>query len=178
MHSFRPSESLDFDSIGHHHPPGSGGRGGSESHPAALAGGLSVELCHDPFGMGSSGESETCGCHGPLRDTDSRVPQNSASPGARSRCDGRACHGPEGRLRGTISTGARAVALSLTLGLLRFYQVGVSALIPSACRYSPTCSTYACEAIQKYGVRQGVALGLRRLWRCRPFGPYGYDPVP
>jgi putative membrane protein insertion efficiency factor len=49
---------------------------------------------------------------------------------------------------------------------------------PSPCRFSPTCSTYAIEALQQYGTLRGLWLTLRRLVRCRPFGPSGWDPVP
>lgn len=49
---------------------------------------------------------------------------------------------------------------------------------PSPCRFTPTCSTYALEAIETHGTRRGVWLAVRRLVRCRPFGPSGWDPVP
>ncbi|MCA9558920.1 MAG: membrane protein insertion efficiency factor YidD [Acidimicrobiales bacterium] len=49
---------------------------------------------------------------------------------------------------------------------------------PSPCRFTPTCSTYALEAIEAHGTRRGVWLAMRRLVRCRPFGPSGWDPVP
>ncbi|HLY60458.1 MAG TPA: membrane protein insertion efficiency factor YidD [Terriglobia bacterium] len=67
---------------------------------------------------------------------------------------------------------------SVALGLIRFYQVSLSPLLPSACRFYPTCSAYAYEAIEKWGVWQGGGLALRRLLRCRPFGEHGVDPVP
>lgn len=67
---------------------------------------------------------------------------------------------------------------SLALALIRFYQSALSPLLPSACRYYPTCSAYAYEAVEKRGALRGVGMTLRRLLRCRPFGGYGYDPVP
>ncbi|HZN11717.1 MAG TPA: membrane protein insertion efficiency factor YidD [Blastocatellia bacterium] len=67
----------------------------------------------------------------------------------------------------------RAVALRA----LRFYKYAISPLLPPACRFTPTCSEYAAEAISRYGFRRGVALGLRRLARCHPFSAGGYDPV-
>lgn len=67
----------------------------------------------------------------------------------------------------------RAVALRV----LRFYKYAISPLLPPACRFTPTCSEYAAEAISRYGFRRGVALGLRRLARCHPFSAGGYDPV-
>jgi putative membrane protein insertion efficiency factor len=64
------------------------------------------------------------------------------------------------------------------LALIRFYRVGVSPLTPPSCRFTPTCSAYAEEAIRKYGAARGGWLALRRLLRCHPFGGKGYDPVP
>lgn len=65
------------------------------------------------------------------------------------------------------------------LALIRFYQRGISPLTPPSCRFTPTCSHYAYEAIHKYGALKGGYLTLRRLLRCHPFyrGDY-YDPVP
>ncbi len=64
------------------------------------------------------------------------------------------------------------------LGFIRFYQACLSPVLPSSCRYFPSCSAYAYEAIEKWGVRRGAGLALRRLLRCHPFGRHGYDPVP
>lgn len=61
---------------------------------------------------------------------------------------------------------------------IRFYQLAISPWLPSSCRFQPTCSTYAIEAIDRHGVLAGGWLVLRRLARCHPFGGYGYDPVP
>jgi len=65
----------------------------------------------------------------------------------------------------------------LLLRLIRAYQ-SVSRYTPSACRYYPTCSQYAAEAIEKYGPVGGVWLAVKRIGRCHPFRPGGYDPVP
>jgi putative membrane protein insertion efficiency factor len=65
----------------------------------------------------------------------------------------------------------------LTLFLLRCYKLCLSPLLPSACRYRPTCSEYMAQAVEKYGVAKGVGLGLRRLLRCHPFHEGGFDPV-
>ena len=64
------------------------------------------------------------------------------------------------------------------LKLFRFYQTSVSPLFPPRCRYIPTCSEYAVEAVEKYGAAKGGLLALRRLMRCHPFHKGGYDPVP
>jgi putative membrane protein insertion efficiency factor len=66
----------------------------------------------------------------------------------------------------------------LVLGAIRLYQWLLSPLLPPACRFWPTCSEYAAQAVQRYGVWQGGKLALRRLLRCHPFHPGGYDPVP
>jgi uncharacterized protein len=72
-----------------------------------------------------------------------------------------------------VSLAARAL-----LGLLRGYQLLVSPLLPSACRYHPTCSHYAAEAVVRFGAARGAWLALKRLGRCHPWGGQGYDPVP
>lgn len=61
---------------------------------------------------------------------------------------------------------------------IRFYQRVISPLLPPACRYYPTCSAYAIEAVLRHGILRGGWLTLKRLGRCHPFGGYGYDPVP
>jgi hypothetical protein len=66
---------------------------------------------------------------------------------------------------------------ALALYILRFYKFAFSPLLPPACRFTPTCSEYAAEAISKYGFWKGTLTGLRRLLRCHPFGAGGYDPV-
>jgi putative membrane protein insertion efficiency factor len=66
----------------------------------------------------------------------------------------------------------------LFLNLIRFYQRFISPLFPPSCIYKPTCSHYAYQAISKHGVVKGSWLALRRILRCHPWGPGGYDPVP
>ena len=62
--------------------------------------------------------------------------------------------------------------------LVRFYQVCISPLKPPSCRFTPTCSQYAIEALRKHGPIKGLYLTIRRLLRCHPWGGSGYDPVP
>lgn len=62
--------------------------------------------------------------------------------------------------------------------LVRIYKYAISPFLPNACRYTPTCSAYAEEAIRKYGPLKGSWLALKRLSRCHPWGGHGYDPVP
>jgi len=67
---------------------------------------------------------------------------------------------------------------ALALRLLRWYKTAVSPMLPPACRYTPTCSEYATEAIERYGLLRGGFMATRRLLSCHPFARGGYDPVP
>lgn len=62
--------------------------------------------------------------------------------------------------------------------IIRFYQLTFSRVMPPSCRFTPSCSHYGYEAINKYGVFKGGWLTIKRLSRCHPFNPGGYDPVP
>lgn len=64
------------------------------------------------------------------------------------------------------------------IGAIRAYQVGISPILPASCRYIPSCSEYAIEALRRHGTARGGWLAVRRLLRCHPFGGRGYDPVP
>ncbi len=78
------------------------------------------------------------------------------------------------RCQGALHGAARAALLSL----LRLYQACVRPLLGGSCRFHPTCSEYAVEALTTHGVRSGLRLIVRRLLRCHPFGSWGFDPVP
>jgi len=67
---------------------------------------------------------------------------------------------------------------TLVLAALRFYKSAVSPMLPPACRYTPTCSEYAMEAVERFGVARGLFLATRRLLSCNPWSRGGYDPVP
>ena len=71
----------------------------------------------------------------------------------------------------------RLLAWPLIL-LVRAYQLFLSPFLPPSCRYTPSCSAYAIEALQRHGALRGGWLALRRIGRCHPFRPGGYDPVP
>ena len=66
----------------------------------------------------------------------------------------------------------------IALWLIRFYQRRLSPLLPAMCRFYPSCSEYARQAVERYGVLRGSWLALCRVVRCHPFNPGGYDPVP
>ena len=67
---------------------------------------------------------------------------------------------------------------AIFLTLIRFYRVAISPFTPPSCRFTPSCSTYAQEALEKHGAGRGSWMALRRVLRCHPFGGKGYDPVP
>ena len=67
---------------------------------------------------------------------------------------------------------------ALLLFIVRGYKLLISPILPPSCRFSPTCSQYSLEAIEKYGALKGFWLTIKRLIRCNPWSPGGYDPVP
>ena len=85
-----------------------------------------------------------------------------AAPGFQEACDG---------------TPGRSVAGRIVVLLVRMYQLLRAGRV-SPCRFTPTCSTFAIEAVERHGALRGALLAVRRLGRCRPGGPSGYDPVP
>lgn len=72
----------------------------------------------------------------------------------------------------------RQLLVRLLCTPILFYQRYISPLTPPSCRFTPTCSAYALEAIRKHGPLKGLWLAVRRILRCHPFGGHGYDPVP
>jgi putative membrane protein insertion efficiency factor len=86
-------------------------------------------------------------------------------------CGGASRHGHAGKR--SLTVGAR-----LGLTLLEGYRLLLSPFLGGFCRFTPTCSAYAREAIERYGLMRGSGLSLRRLLRCHPFGGGGHDPVP
>jgi uncharacterized protein len=68
------------------------------------------------------------------------------------------------------------LAIALLIGAIRLYQVTLSPLLGPACRFEPSCSRYMVESLKKYGLFRGLARGLRRVSRCHPWNPGGYDP--
>jgi len=72
----------------------------------------------------------------------------------------------------------RSFLIWLPTKLIRLYQICLSPYMGKQCRYTPTCSNYALEALQKHGLLKGSWLAIRRILRCAPWGGSGYDPVP
>ncbi|MDJ0554386.1 MAG: membrane protein insertion efficiency factor YidD [Microcoleaceae cyanobacterium MO_207.B10] len=66
----------------------------------------------------------------------------------------------------------------LLIGLIKGYKILISPILPPSCRFQPTCSEYAMEAIERFGIFRGSGMAIMRILRCHPFHPGGYDPVP
>jgi len=72
----------------------------------------------------------------------------------------------------------KKIGISITLIPIYFYKYCISPLTPASCRFTPSCSEYALQAIKKYGPLKGGYLSIRRIFRCHPWGGSGFDPVP
>jgi uncharacterized protein len=80
---------------------------------------------------------------------------------------------------GRLNSVPQSLPVHISLVALRFYKAYLSILFAGSCRFHPTCSQYACEAIARFGAGRGIWLGLKRLLRCHPLSrKFGYDPVP
>jgi putative membrane protein insertion efficiency factor len=102
------------------------------------------------------------------------TPEEFGGEGAVRRADGGFAAAPEERV-----TAAPSIFVRMALLALRFYKAYLSILFAGSCRFEPTCSQYAHEAIERFGIVRGIWLGLRRLLRCHPLSrKFGYDPVP
>jgi putative membrane protein insertion efficiency factor len=73
---------------------------------------------------------------------------------------------------------SRRVSVSIAVTMIRSYQVLLSPVVGGACRFTPSCSEYAVEALKTRGTARGLALAIRRISRCNPYGGSGFDPVP
>jgi uncharacterized protein len=160
--------------------PDSAGRGGQrpapQPHQAPRAGSVSLESGRDSRRMGHCGESTQGRRAGALCHLDARL--DAAVSGAAAGCGCAAGHAANSPAGNGSAANARAFLKTFLLALIGFYRTSISPALPSSCRFYPTCSTYAYEAVSTWGVLDGLRLTLKRLGRCRPFGPFGYDPVP
>lgn len=74
--------------------------------------------------------------------------------------------------------GIKYILSQVLILLFTIYKYAISPMLPKACRYTPTCSTYSIEAVKKYGPFKGFLLALKRIASCHPWGGHGHDPVP
>lgn len=72
----------------------------------------------------------------------------------------------------------KTIPTSIAIGFVMLYRALISPLLPSCCRFVPTCSEYSMTAFKRFGFLKGMKLTAKRILRCRPGGPHGYDPVP
>jgi len=105
-------------------------------------------------------------------------PAQHGGDGGFSGAGGRAAEIDAARGAGGIREDVKSVGVWFALGFLRFYQIFLGPFFGGACKFHPSCSKYAYEAIEKHGVRRGFVLAMKRLGRCRPFTQGGFDPVP
>ena len=145
-----------------------GQRRASQSRQAAGAGGVSAESRFDSSRLGYRGESAQRGRQSPVCHPDAGVDAAVSFAG---------CAPTEAESDGAARSW-QGLLKTAVLALLSFYRSTLSPAIPSSCRFHPTCSAYAYEAVSQWGIRRGMWLALRRVVRCRPFGSFGYDPVP
>lgn len=145
-----------------------GQRGASESREAQGAGGVSIKPGFDPSRLGHRRESPQRCSQSPVYDADAGV--DAAVP--------RACCAAFEADNGAEAQSARGLLKTAVLALISFYRATLSPAIPSSCRFYPTCSAYAYDAVSQWGIGRGIWLAIRRVVRCRPFGSFGYDPVP
>ena len=160
MHGLLPAQRATTLTLGDHHASPFGECGAAQSSASANTRSVSSQSAIPSGRLGFTGQSSR-GCRQSF-----------------------ICHSPEGTAS-PVSPAAFIAAIAngfvklLILGLIRFYQSCLSPVMPSACRFHPSCSAYAFEAVEKWGVMKGGRLALGRLLRCRPWsGSFGYDPVP
>lgn len=165
MHNFFPGERPRALATGDHGAGATWGRGPAQPHQAPAAGIFPPEPAGDCERLGHRGEPAPAGRESTVREPGSRPAPDFSQPAT-------------GREVERNTPARRTGMKSLALALIRFYQASLSPALPSSCRYYPSCSFYAYQAVEKWGVARGAGLALRRLLRCRPFGSRGFDPVP
>jgi putative membrane protein insertion efficiency factor len=144
-----------------------GERGKAQSHPAPATRNSANASTGDCPGMGHCHSSAEFGGNDELFRTRSGTIEVAPSAG-----------GESGPVQAAVRARDRSAFTWIVLALLRMYQVFLSPFFGGACKYDPSCSKYAHEAVERYGPARGSALALKRLLRCRPFTQGGFDPVP
>jgi putative membrane protein insertion efficiency factor len=193
MHGLLPAQRATTLTLGDHHASPFGECGAAQSSAPADPRSVSSESAEPARRLGLAGKSSRSGgqrliCHSP-EGVASHVSPATTGIGYRGQVPGHreqvtACNESEYAKPQTVPCNLSPVTFSvllkyLALGLIRFYQACLSPVMPSACRFHPSCSAYAFEAVEKWGVIKGGRLALGRLLRCRPWsGSFGYDPVP
>jgi len=161
MHHLFQSQWASAHSAGDHDSGPAGQRRGAQPHEAPHPRDLSAAPGIDCGRMGRGAEPAPGRGDGHLPDFGARA----------------AAAIPTGSASGRVAKFAVPIK-TIVLGIIRFYQGCISPTLPSSCRFYPSCSAYAYEAVEKWGVRRGASMAVRRLLRCRPFAGRGYDPVP
>ena len=161
MHSLFSTQWVTAISFRGHDAGALGERRIAQSAEAPFARGISTAPRRPSRWLGHTGESPRVGGEGPFSEFGEggagAIPKPATS----------------GNFRGVASQ-----VKFITLGLIKFYQACLSPLIPSSCRFYPSCSAYAYEAVERWGAWRGLRLAFGRLLRCRPYGGRGFDPVP
>ena len=161
MHDLFQSQRASTNPAGDYGAGAAGQGGGAESDEAPAAGDLSAASRVDSGRMGYCAEPSPGRRRGRILESGARTVE--ALPAG-------AASGARARFPITMKI--------IALGIIRFYQACISPTLPSSCRFYPSCSAYAYEAVEKWGVWRGTRMALRRLLRCRPYAGHGYDPVP
>ena len=161
MHHFLPAEWPARNAPGHHRAKPRGRCCAAQPHQTASEGSVSPEPAGASGRLGHRGQS----------------PNASGGDRLSGSAEGATASFPQQASFSIRAQGSDAFRW-LVLALIRFYQICLSPIIPSSCRYYPSCSAYAYQAVEKWGVLQGVCMAARRLSRCGPGGGFGYDPVP
>ena len=179
MHGLFPAKRVASFAIGDHHAGASGECCVAQSPTSAGARSVPAESGSTPGRLGFAGESAGDGGESSIRYAATGTaafvsPATSAAVG----CATRRRQVSGNKKQGTVFVILAGLRKLLALGTIRFYQACISPLMPLACRFQPSCSAYAFEAVDRWGAFKGGRLALGRLLRCRPWGSFGYDPVP
>jgi uncharacterized protein len=158
------------------HQKGAGQRGAAQPDPAPPTRNSEIAPTGDRPGMGHRDTSAQLGGHSGIFDARGGFAETPAAPAGNARssqavkANTAAC---DHEMRHPVGIGAWAL-----LAMLRVYQIFLSPFLGGACKFYPSCSNYAVEAIQRHGAGHGFMLAMKRLGRCRPFTRGGFDPVP